>query len=224
MSKALVAAGGNGIEPRPVILPGFELHWDGHVIPVETDSCQPTVGQFQAALQFVTTAYTASPLWVGFLIAYAEDRKDWTALFDQAVAFTGLSPQRIHHLTSVVRHVPIENLQIAQSTAHATEVKALPKNQQKTWLDKSATEGWSKSQLRVELRKAKRPQVSQATSEPEPPPKTLFNVARLERVVTEVIELEQSALDADLTVIVGHLSDAYQDLTLAVEAAEDLES
>ena len=90
------------------------------------------------------------------------------------------------------------------------------------WLDKSSTEGWSTSQLRVELRKAKRPKVSEGTTAPEPPPKVHFNRARLERVATEVLELEQTALDADLTVIVGHLSDAYQHLWKAIEVAEDL--
>ena len=225
MSKALVAAGGKQLEPRPVKLPGFEFYWDGRVVvdypPAGKGKPSPTVEQFQAALSYACTTYKASPLWVGYLLAYAEDREDWIAMFDQAIAFTGLSASRLHHLTSVVRNVAHENLLIAQSTAHATEVKALPPKQQKKWLDKSATEGWSKSQLRVEMRKAKRPQVSQATTEPA---KMLFDRARLERVATEVLELEQRAMDAGLEGVADHLSDAYSDLTKAVEAVEDLKS
>ena len=221
MTKAIVAVNGNGLEPRPVILPGFEFYWDGRVIPVETASGKkPTTDQFQAALQWATMAHKASPLWVGYLIAYAEDRTDWESRFDQAIAFTGLSRQRIHHLTSVIRKVPIENLKIAQSTAHATEVKALPRAQQKKWLEKSVTEDWSTSQLRVELRKAKRPKVSEGTTEPEQPPKKQFDRGRLERVATDVLELEQLALDAGLEAVADHLSDAYSDLTKAIEVSE----
>ena len=132
MSKALLPPGGNEIEPRPVKLPGFEFHWNGQVIPVETaNGKRPTIDQFMAALSYCAVTYKASPLWVGYLIAYAEDREDWADRFDQAIAFTGLSRQRIHHLASVVRNVPIDNLQIAQSTAHATEVKSLPRKDQK---------------------------------------------------------------------------------------------
>ena len=218
MSKALLPPGGNRIDPRPVTLPGFEFHWNGRVVPVETASGKrPTIDQFMAALDYCAVTYKASPLWVGYLIAYAEDREDWADRFDQAIAFTGLSRQRIHNLASVVRNVPIDNLQIAQSTAHACEVQPLPPKQQKKWLDKSATEGWSKSQLRVELRKAKRPKVSEATTEPEPPPKMQFDRVRLERVATEVLELEQLATDADMKAVADHLSDAYSDLAKAVQ-------
>ena len=223
MSKAPVTVDGNEIGPRPVKLPGFEFHWNGQVIPVETASGKkPTIDQFTGALEYACASHKAAPTWVGYLIVYAEDRGDWAERFDQAIAFTGLSRQRLHNLASVVRNVPVENLQIAQSTAHASAVQPLPPKQQKTWLDKSATEGWSTSQLRVELRKAKRPKVSEGTTAPEPPPKKQFDRVRLERVATEVLELEQLALDASLEAIADHLSDAYSDLTKAVEVAEDL--
>ena len=199
MSKALLPPGGNEIEPGPVKLPGFEFHWNGQVIPVETArGNKPTLDQFAGAIEYACSTYKASPLWVGYLVAYAEDREDWQDRFDQAISFTGLSRQRIHHLASVVRKVPIENLEIAQSTAHATEVQSLPPQQQKKWLDKSETEGWSKSQLRVELRKAKRPKVSEGTTEPEPVSKPTFDTARLQTVYEELVTLEQMALDADL--------------------------
>ena len=224
MSKALLPSDGNEIEPRPVTLPGFEFHWNGRVVPVETNGKRPTIDQFMGAMNYCAVTYKASPLWVGYLIAYAEDRDDWAERFDQAIAFTGLSRQRIHNLASVVRNVPIENLQIAQTTGHACEVQPLPPKQQKKWLDKSATEAWSVSQLRVELRKAKRPKVSEGTTEPEPPPKVCFDRARLEWVATEVLKLEQLALDANLELIAAHLSDAHSDLTKAVKGAEDLKS
>ena len=220
MSEEIVTVGGNEIEPRPVKLPGFEFHWNGQVIPVATPSGKkPTIDQFTGALEYACASHKAAPTWVGYLIVYAEDRGDWAERFDQAIAFTGLSRQRIHNLASVVRHVPIENLQIAQSTAHACAVQPLPPSQQKTWLDKSATEGWSTSQLRVELRKAKRPKVSEGTTAPEPPPKKRFDLARLEVVTSEVLELEQLALDVDQEAIADHLSDASSDLKRAIELA-----
>ena len=219
MSEALLPSDGNGIKPRPVKLPGFEFHWNGKVIPVETaNGKRPTIDQFMAALNYCAVTYKASPLWVGYLIAYAEDREDWADRFDQAIAFTGLSRQRIHHLASVVRKVPIGNLQIAQSTAHATEVKALPEKQQKTWLDKSATEGWSTSQLRVELRKAKRPKVSEGTTEPEPASPT-FDLDRLKRAQVELVDLEQLALDADVE-IDGYIRVAHESIATAIASLE----
>ena len=198
MSKALLPSDGNEIEPGPVKLPGFEFHWNGQVLPVETNGKRPTLDQFMGAMNYCAVTYKASPLWVGYLIAYAEDREDWTERFDQAIAFTGLSRQRIHNLASVVRNVSIDNLQLAQSTGHACEVQPLPPKQQKKWLDKSATEAWSVSQLRVELRKAKRPKVSEGTTEPEPVSKPTFDTARLQTVYEELVTLEQMALDADL--------------------------
>ena len=219
MSKALLPSDGNEIEPRPVTLPGFEFHWNGRVVPVETNGKRPTIDQFIGAMNYCAVTYKASPLWVGYLIAYAEDRDDWTERFDQAIAFTGLSRQRIHNLASVVRNVPIDNLQIAQTTGHACEVQPLPPKQQKKWLDKSATEGWSVSQLRVELRKAKRPKVSEGTTEPEAHGTPVFDAARLERVLAEVLELQQLALDADQESIANHLKDAYADLDKAVAIA-----
>ena len=211
MSKALLPPGGNEIELRPVKLPGFEFHWNGQVLPVETNGKRPTVDQFMGALNYCAVTYKASPLWVGYLIAYAEDRKDWVDRFDQAIAFTGLSRQRIHNLASVVRNVPIDNLQIAQSTAHASEVQPLPPKQQKTWLDKSATEGWSKSQLRVELRKAKRPKVSEGTTESEP----TFDLDRLKRAHVELVTLEQLALDA-VAELAGYIRVAHGSLAKAI--------
>ena len=120
--------------------------------------------------------------------------------------------------------MPIDNLQIAQSTAHACEVQPLPPKQQKKWLDKSATEDWSVSQLRVEIRKAKRPKVSEGTTEPEPPLKKQFDRDRLERVAMEVLDLEQLALNVNQEAIADHLRDASIDLAKAVEVAEDLKS
>ena len=215
MSKALVTGTGNGIEPRPVKLPGFEFHWNGQVIPVETVSGeQPTIEQFTGALEYACASHKAAPTWVGYLIVYAEDRGDWAERFDQAIAFTGLSRQRLHNLASVVRNVPIENIQIAQTTAHASEVQPLPPKQQKKWLDKSATEAWSVSQLRVELRKAKRPKVSEGTTEPEPVSKTTFDTARLQAVYEELVSLEQMALDADVAI-----DDQIRDARLEVAEA-----
>ena len=152
---------------------------------------------------------------MGYLIVYASNRGDWAERLDQAIAFTGLSRQRLHNLASVVRNVPIENLEIAQSTAHATEVQALPRKQQQKWLDKSATEGWSKSQLRVELRKAKRPKVSEGTTVPEP----TFDLDRLKRAQVELVTLEQLALDADAE-IDGYIRLAHESLANAIESME----
>ena len=151
---------------------------------------------------------------MGYLIVYAEDRGDWAERFDQAIAFTGLSRQRLHNLASVVRNVPIENIQIAQTTAHASEVQPLPPKQQKTWLDKSATEAWSVSQLRVELRKAKRPKVSEGTTEPEPASTPTFDAARLQAVYEELVSLEQMALDSDVAI-----DDQIRDARLEVAEA-----
>ena len=220
MSKALVTDIGNGIEPRPVKLPGFEFHWNGQVIPVETVSGeQPTIDQFTGALEYACASHKAAPTWVGYLIVYAEDRGDWAERFDQAIAFTGLSRQRLHNLASVVRNVPIENIQIAQSTGHASEVQPLPPKQQKKWLDKSATEAWSVSQLRVELRKAKRPKVSEGTTAPEPSSTPTFDIARLQAVHKELLELQQDALDAEVA-IAGHIGEAELLIAEAISIVE----
>ena len=61
--------------------------------------------------------------------------------------------------------------------------------------------------------------MSEGTTEPEPPPKKQFDLARLEAVTSEVLELEQLALDVDQEAIADHLSDASSDLRRAIELA-----
>lgn len=145
---------------RPIQLQGFTFTATG-VDPVG----DPSIEEWEAALQFAAATHDASPFWVGALIVYAEDRREkagqaaWRARVDQIIEVTGLSFKTIKNLASIYRHTSADARALAPSISHAAEVASLVDDDQKAWLDKAKTEGWTKRDLRLHLRAAQRPRV-----------------------------------------------------------------
>lgn len=120
---------------------------------------KPTAQQWQAALQFAEECATASPYWVGDLLAYADTREDWRETLDQVQAHTGLSRKTLINLSSVSRRVALPERELAPSIGHSEAVAKLEPAEQREFLTKARTEGWSVSDIRDEIRAASRRRV-----------------------------------------------------------------
>jgi N6-adenosine-specific RNA methylase IME4 len=140
-------------DERPIKLEGFVLQSRR----VEIVG-RPKLSQWGAAFEFATAAEDSSPFWVGDLWNYAEGRPDWKDKFHQEIK-RDLSEKTLTNLAYISRQVVGDARDLAPSLSHAGEVAALPKDEQVEWLDRSRTENWSRRELRVELRTARRRRV-----------------------------------------------------------------
>lgn len=150
-----VPAGGNDFtfDTRPIELPGFTLKARSVVI-----AAQPKLSEWVRAMTFAVAADDAAPYWIADLMAHAESRADWRDKLDQAIALTGLSLKRILNLAAL-RHVEEPERLIAPSPSHAEEVAPLSRPEQTEWLTKAKDEGWSRRELRLNIRATQRRKV-----------------------------------------------------------------
>lgn len=138
-------------DERPIELEGFRLtHFKAQPLG------SPSIQQFQAALAFSSATVESSPYWVGDLCAYADSRADWREKLSQAVSITGLAEQTIHNYGHVARCVAEREREIAPSHSHSAAVASLDAPEQREWLTKARTEGWTAREMAMELRAAKR--------------------------------------------------------------------
>lgn len=139
---------------RPIRLPGFSLEARAVVV-----TGRPTIEEWTAAMQLAVAAERASPYWIGDLMAYAEGREDYKKKLDHAIGLTGASYQTIVNLAYISRHVEEPERQIAPSISHAAEVAPLARPDQTKWLNKANREGWTRQELRQNIKQAKRQKV-----------------------------------------------------------------
>lgn len=137
-------------DQRPINLEGWQLR-AYEAIPVG----KPTPKQTERALAFASATHASSGYWVGDLLNYTESRHEWAQQADQIKAATGLSHQRLKNLAHTCGRVAPSERAIAPSLEHAAEVADLQPQEQRTWLRKANTEGWNRSEFRMELRAAK---------------------------------------------------------------------
>lgn len=139
---------------RPIELEGFKL-LARSVQPVG----KPSPEAWVFAVQFADAAHTAAPYWIGDLMVYAESRGDWDATRDQLIALTGLTLQTIYNYTSLARRVREPERLLAPSVGHAEAIAALPRDEQRKMLKAAATEGWTRNDLRNNIRAEKRTKI-----------------------------------------------------------------
>jgi N6-adenosine-specific RNA methylase IME4 len=147
-------AGGMLFDISPIKIAGFTLRARG-IQPVG----RPTLEQWTAALQFANAAQESSPYWVGDLLNYADTRADWKEAIDQAMSIAGIARHTAINLAYVARHVEEPEREIAPTLSHAAEVAPLPKDQQRKYLKTAQREGWTRRELRLQIKAEKRPLV-----------------------------------------------------------------
>ena len=141
-------------EMRPIVLPGFTLR----ETQVEIVG-RPKWEEWLGAHDFAARAQKCSAFWLGDLMQYAEGRGDWKAKLDQLEGETGLSRKRLENIRSVSRSVlPANRRNDIDFELHA-EVAALTPGEQDLWLERAATDGWSRNELRRHIKASKRPKI-----------------------------------------------------------------
>jgi hypothetical protein len=94
---------------------------------------------------------TASLAWcLGDWMVYGESA--FAGRYRQAIEQTSLDYQTLRNYAWVARRYPLSRRREGLSFAHHAEVTALPDHEQDFWLRKAETLGWSRNQLRREVR------------------------------------------------------------------------
>lgn len=101
-------------------------------------------------------------MWcLGDWVAYGLDK--YTDRYYQAIQAVGLDYKTLRNYTWVARRFKWSRRRADLSFQHHAEVAALPPDEQDQWLERAASQQWSRNQLREHLRAA-RSQVSDETS------------------------------------------------------------
>lgn len=155
MAKALVPAGGKlDFDERPIELHGFKFKARS-VRPIG----RPALEQWMNAVAFAEAVEDSAPYWLGDLLRYAEDRKDYQERMSQALETSGLSKHTLENYASICRRVEEPERKLAPSVKHADAVAALPRPEQTKWLARARDEGLTERELRTEIRASKRTRV-----------------------------------------------------------------
>lgn len=94
--------------------------------------------------------------WAGDWLVYGQDA--YPDRYRQAVATTSLDYQTLRNYAWVARKFQVSRRRDRLSFQHHQEVAALPEDQQELWLDRATEFGWSKTELRRQLRAATKKQ------------------------------------------------------------------
>lgn len=142
------------LEARPIELSGFRLTSTGAVA-----IGKPSPSDWAADYAFVTAVEKASPYWVGDLLAYASERKEFAAVLDQVLETTGMARQSAINLTYISKHVAPATRELSPSISHSAQVAPLHPEEQREFLEQATTEGWGVRDLQREIRASKRKRI-----------------------------------------------------------------
>lgn len=136
---------------KPITIGCYTLHATGITV-----RGRPSFGEHEGVGDFIKRAHKASGFWLADWLRYGDERSDWKARLSQAVDATDLSEKTLKNVRAVgAMRVRREDVDFGN---HA-ELAALSEREQERWLEKCATEGWDRRELRLHLRVARRAKV-----------------------------------------------------------------
>lgn len=142
-------------DERPMELEGFRLK----ARSVDVIG-RPTLAQFAAALDFALGCGDGSPYWIGALWNYGEGRADWREKIEQSIrSQSAYTHKSLINLGYIVRNTSAKARELAPSVGHVSEVAALEPEEQVEWMERSAAEGLTVRELRMEIKTARRRKV-----------------------------------------------------------------
>jgi hypothetical protein len=100
--------------------------------------------------------------WLADWVAFGEGR--FGERYRAAVDATGLDYQTLRNYAVVARRFEVSRRRDKLSFQHHAEVSALPEADQEHWLDLAAANGWSRTELRKQLRARESGQAARATT------------------------------------------------------------
>jgi hypothetical protein len=118
--------------------------------------------------------------WLGDLILYCKAR--WgEGVAGQIEAVTGLHPETLADYERTAEAMPPRQRVAVLSFRHHRAVKRLAPADRRAWLERAVNQKWSSDKLRVELaaERARRERTEKPSTEPQKPPETVIEVARL---------------------------------------------
>lgn len=92
----------------------------------------------------------ASSWWLGDWLIFGE--RKYSERYASAIAETNLDYQTLRNYAWVARRFPASRRRASLSLQHHAEVASQPTDEQDRWLDLAESNGWSKSQLRREIK------------------------------------------------------------------------
>ena len=125
---------------------------------------RPSWAGYQAALAFAQHSHQASGWWLADLLAHGESRADWADRLVQAQEATGLSETRLRNIR-LTGNIPHTRRRADVEFGLHEVVAPLAPDAQTHWLDRAATEGWTRRELRMAVRAAERRIVAQGQAE-----------------------------------------------------------
>lgn len=135
----------NQIEPVFIPLPSFRVTRLGLVL---TDV--PEYDEW-AAMGLQLQGLARSLHWLsGDWLNIGE--REYGETYAQAIEATGYSAQTLMNAKYVCSRIPIERRRENLSYSHHAEVASLPAEEQEAWLDMAEKEGWSRSELRKQVK------------------------------------------------------------------------
>lgn len=130
------------LDIRPIEIGGFKLK-ARTVEAIET----PTIQGWQLAFEFASEVEQASPFWVGDLLAYAEDRRDWREKLSQAMSVTKLAKHSLQNRSTISKKVTGRARELAPTLGHAAVVTKLEPEEQEEFLERARDEEWTVQEL-----------------------------------------------------------------------------
>lgn len=95
----------------------------------------------------------SSAWWIGDWLVFGE--KNYPERYKHAMRETSLDYQTLKNYAWVARRFPLPSRRAALSFQHHIEVAAMPEHERDVWLDRAQQFGWSRNELRRQLRLAK---------------------------------------------------------------------
>jgi hypothetical protein len=105
----------------------------------------------------------SSAWWWGDWLVFGEDR--YPDRYRRAIAETSLEYQTLRNYAWVARRFPISRRRDRLSFQHHVEVAAQPEADQEVWLTRAEQHGWSRNELRRQLRKRRSSDLSVTATE-----------------------------------------------------------
>lgn len=138
----------------PITIGKFTLHDTGVSI-----QGRPSFDEYAGVLEFCRRAHKAAGWWLVDLLRYGENRPDWKERLGQIIDATGYAEQTLKNLKYLGENLhPSCRRNDLDFSAHF-EVAALPPPDQSQWLERAVAEGWTKRDLRLNIRAARRRKV-----------------------------------------------------------------
>jgi N6-adenosine-specific RNA methylase IME4 len=119
----------------------------------------PSFAEYQGVGDFIRQTHQASGWWLVDWITYGETRPDWREQLDDAIDAGVLKERTVKQYRYVGKRFPASNRIDGVDFAHHVVVARLAPDQQRRWLETARTEGWSKSELQVNLSASERTRV-----------------------------------------------------------------